>query len=98
MKTQRQSTRLALWLDAEKATRWCRLGFKVEDDSKDQRGAGQILQAASPAHLPRPESLAAARRPSLSTACLTRSSRAESLAEARRHPPRPAVTRRGPLR
>ena len=33
MKTQRQSTRLALRLEAEKATRWCRLGFKVEDDS-----------------------------------------------------------------
>ena len=41
MKTQRQSTRLALRLDAEEATRWCRL---VGDDPQDQRGAEQILQ------------------------------------------------------
>ena len=41
MKTGRQSTRLALRLDAEEASRWW-LGF--EDDSQDQRGAKQILQ------------------------------------------------------
>ena len=43
MKTQRQSPRLALRLSA---TRWCRLGFQVEDDSQDhvERGAEQILQ------------------------------------------------------
>ena len=42
--TQRQSTRLALRLSAEEATQWCRLGFQVEGDSQDQRGAEQILQ------------------------------------------------------
>ena len=52
MKTQRQSPRLALRLSAMEATRWCRLGFQVEDDSQDQRGAEKILQiddASSPA-------------------------------------------------
>ena len=45
MKTQRQSTRLALRLDAEEATRWWwLLGFQVEDDSQDQRGLEQILK------------------------------------------------------
>ena len=46
MKTQRQSPRLALRLSAVEATRWCRLGFQVEDDSQDhvERGAEQILQ------------------------------------------------------
>ena len=44
MKTQRQSTRLALRLSAGETTRWCQLGFQVEDDSQDQRGAYQILQ------------------------------------------------------
>ena len=44
MKTQRQSPRLALRLSAIEATRWCRLGFQVEDDSQDQRGAEQISQ------------------------------------------------------
>ena len=39
MKTWRQSTRLALLLDAEEVTRWWLLGFEVEDDSQDQRGA-----------------------------------------------------------
>ena len=39
MKTQRQSPRLALRLSAMEATRWWRLGFQVEDDSQDQRGA-----------------------------------------------------------
>ena len=37
MKTQRQSPRLALWLSAMQATRWCRLGFQVEHDAQDQR-------------------------------------------------------------
>ena len=46
MKTQRQSSRLAHRLSAVEATRWCRLGFQVEDDSQDhvERGAEQILQ------------------------------------------------------
>ena len=46
MKTQRQSPRLALRLSAVEATRWCRLGFQVEDDSRDhvERCAEQILQ------------------------------------------------------
>ena len=44
MKTRRQSPRLALQLSAMEATRWCRLGFQVEDDSQDQRGAKQISQ------------------------------------------------------
>ena len=44
MKTQRQSPRLALWLSAMKATRWCRLGFQVEHDAQDQRGAELISQ------------------------------------------------------
>ena len=47
MKTQRQSTRLALRLSAREASQaiwWCRLGFQVEGDSQDQRGAEQILQ------------------------------------------------------
>ena len=46
MKTQRQSPRLALRLSAMEATRWCRLGFQVEDDFQDQRGASaeQISQ------------------------------------------------------
>ena len=44
MKTQRQSPRLALRLSAVEATRWCRLGFQIEDDSQDQRGAKQISQ------------------------------------------------------
>ena len=44
MKTQRRSPRSALRLSAMEATRWCRLGFQVEDDSQDQRGAEQILQ------------------------------------------------------
>ena len=42
MKTQRQSARLAIRLDAEEAHRLRRLGFK--DDTQDQRGAEQILQ------------------------------------------------------
>ena len=33
MKTQHQSPRLALWLSAMEATRWCRPGFQVEEDS-----------------------------------------------------------------
>ena len=37
MKTQRQSFRLDLLLDAEEASRWRQLDF--EDDSQDQRGA-----------------------------------------------------------
>ena len=44
MKTQRRSPRSALRLSAMEATRWCRLGFQVEDDSQDQRGAEQISQ------------------------------------------------------
>ena len=46
MKTQRRSPRSALRLSAMEATRWCRLGFQVEDDSQDhvERGAEQILQ------------------------------------------------------
>ena len=46
MKNQRQSPRLALRLSAVEVTRWCRLGFQVEDDSEDhvERGAEQILQ------------------------------------------------------
>ena len=44
MKTQRRSPRSALRLSAKEATRWCRLGFQVEDDSQDQRGAEQISQ------------------------------------------------------
>ena len=44
MKTQHQSPRLALRLSAMEATRWCRLGFQVEDDSQDQCGAEQISQ------------------------------------------------------
>ena len=44
MKTQRQSPRLALWLSAMQATRWCWLGFQVEDNSQDQHGAEQISQ------------------------------------------------------
>ena len=44
MKTQRRSPRLALRLSAMEATRWCRLGFQVEDDSQDQRGAEHISQ------------------------------------------------------
>ena len=46
MKTQHQSPHLALRLSAMEATRWCRLGFQVEDDSQDQRGAStkQISQ------------------------------------------------------
>ena len=41
MKTQRQSTRPALRLDAEEATQWW-LGFG--DDLQDQRGAKKSLQ------------------------------------------------------
>ena len=44
MKTQCQSTCLALWLSPEEATLWCQLGSQVEDDSQDQGGAQQILQ------------------------------------------------------
>ena len=45
MKTQCQSTSCsALWLSAEEATLCSQLGFQVEDDSQDQRGAWQILQ------------------------------------------------------
>ena len=44
MKTQRRSPRSALRLSAMEATRWCRLGFQVEDNSQDQRGAEQISQ------------------------------------------------------
>ena len=44
MKTQRRSPRSALGLSAMEATRWCRLGFQVEDNSQDQRGAEQISQ------------------------------------------------------
>ena len=46
MKTQRQSPRLALRVSAVEATRWCLLGFQVEDDSQDhvERCAEQILQ------------------------------------------------------
>ena len=46
MKTRRQSPRLALWFSAVEATRWCRLGFQVEDYSQDhvERRADQILQ------------------------------------------------------
>ena len=43
-KTQHQSLRLALLLSAMEATLWCLLGFQVEDDSQDQRGAEQISQ------------------------------------------------------
>ena len=48
MKTQRRSPRSALRLSAMEATRWCRLGFQVEDDSQDhvERGAQQIDDAA----------------------------------------------------
>ena len=42
MKTQCQSARLALRLDAEEESRRWLLGF--EDDSQHQRGAKQILQ------------------------------------------------------
>ena len=42
MKTQRQSARLALRLDAEEASLWWWLGF--EDNSQDQYGAKRILQ------------------------------------------------------
>ena len=37
---------MALWLSAMEATRWCRLGFHVEDDFQDQHGASaeQISQ------------------------------------------------------
>ena len=44
MKTQRQSPHLALLLSAMEATRWCLLGFQVEGDFQDQRGAKQISQ------------------------------------------------------
>ena len=44
MKTQRRSPRSGLGLSAMEATRWCRLGFQVEDNSQDQRGAEQISQ------------------------------------------------------
>ena len=44
MKTQRHSPRLALRRSAVEATRCCRLGFQIEDDSQDQRRAEQILQ------------------------------------------------------
>ena len=46
MKIQRQSPRLALRLSAMEGTRWCRLGFQVENDFQDQRGASaqQISQ------------------------------------------------------
>ena len=44
MKTQHQSPRLALRLSAMEATRWCRLGFQVDYDSQDQRGAERISQ------------------------------------------------------
>ena len=46
MKTQRQSPRLALRLSFMEATRWGRLGFQVEVDFQDQRGAStkQISQ------------------------------------------------------
>ena len=46
MKTQRQSPRLALRLSAMEGTRWCWLGFQVEDDFQDQHGASaeQISQ------------------------------------------------------
>ena len=42
--SQRQSTLLALRLDAAEATWLCWLGFQVEECSQDQRGAKQILQ------------------------------------------------------
>ena len=44
MKTQRKSTRLALRLDAEEATRWCWLGLQEQDYSQNERGTEQILQ------------------------------------------------------
>ena len=44
MKTKCQSPSLALRLSAVEASRWCLLGFQIEDDSQDQRGAEQILQ------------------------------------------------------
>ena len=51
MKTQRQSPCLALRLSAMEPTRWRLLGFQVEDDFQDQRGANaeqiqQIYDAA----------------------------------------------------
>ena len=42
MMTQRQSRRLAVWLDAEEASLWLWLGF--EGDSQDEYCAEQILQ------------------------------------------------------
>ena len=44
MKTQCQSARLALWLDAEETTQWWLLGFQVKDYSQDHCDAQQILQ------------------------------------------------------
>ena len=41
---------LALRLSAVEATLWCWLGFQVEDDSQDQRGAEQISQIGSHLH------------------------------------------------
>ena len=41
------SPRLALRLSAMEATQWCRLGFQVEDNSQDQRGAEQIRKSTT---------------------------------------------------